>query len=143
MNRSLQWKLVAGFVLVFIAGTMSGFFFASMHARRMFAEFHQPNLVAARMKARLQTELSLTPEQMAAISPIIDKSAAQLEQIRVESGRRVHQTFMDSHREMSTHLTEEQRKKLDEMQQRHRPFHMMHGGPHGPPPPGGDEGPPP
>src|SRR4051794_14183777 len=109
MNGSLKWKLAAGFVLVFIAGAMSGFFFASMHARRMFTEFHQPNLVASRMKERLQRELNLTPEQVAAISPIIDKSAAQLEQIRIDSGRRVHQTFMESHRDMASHLTEEQR----------------------------------
>ena len=142
MNRSLQWKLIAGFILVFIAGAMSGFFFASMQARRMFGEFHQPTLVAARMKERLRTELNLTPEQVAAISPILEKSATQLEQIRMETGRRVHQTFMDSHREMAMHLTGEQRNKLQEMQTRRHSFHRLPGGPHGPPP-GGEEGPPP
>lgn len=138
MNGSLKWKLVAGFLLVFIAGAMTGFFLASMHARRMFGEFHQPNLVAARMNARLRSELNLTPEQAAAIAPIVQKMAGQLEQIRTETGRRVHQTFMDSHREMATHLTEEQRKKMQEMQTRHRAFHMHHGA-HGPE----EEGPPP
>ena len=139
MNRSLQWKLIAGFILVFIAGAMSGFFFASMQARRMFNEFHQPGVVATRMKERLRTELALTPEQMTAIAPIVEKTSTQLEQIRMETGRRVHQTFMDSHREIESHLTDEQRKKFQEIQQRQHAFHhRMHGG-HGPP----GEGPPP
>lgn len=141
MNGSLKWKLIAGFILVFVAGAMTGVFFASMHARRMFAEFHQPSLVAERMNERLKRELNLTPEQVAAISPMVEKMAAQLEQIRMETGRRVHQTFMDSHREMAAHLTEEQRRKLQEMQARHHAFHRFPGGPHRPPP--GDEGPPP
>jgi hypothetical protein len=132
MNGSLKWKLMAGFILVFGAGAMTGVLFASMHARRMFVEFHQPSLVAARMNERLRTELNLTPEQVAAISPLVEKMAAQLEQIRMETGRRVHQTFMDSHKEMAAHLTEEQRRKMLEMQQRHHSMPWLHGG-HGPP----------
>jgi hypothetical protein len=133
MNGSLKWKLIAGFILVFVAGAMTGVFFASMHARRMFVEFHQPGLVAARMNNRLRTELNLTPDQVAAITPIVQKMATQLEQIRMQTGRRVHETFMDAHQEIGTHLTAEQRKKLQEMQERHRTSHWMHGG-HGPPP---------
>jgi hypothetical protein len=133
MNGSLKWKLIAGFILVFVAGTMTGVFFAAMHARRMFIESHQPALVASRMKERLQMELKLTPEQMSEISPIVERAAKQLEQIRTETGRRVHQTFMDSHQEIATHLTEEQRKKLEEMHSQHHTFHWMHGGHPAPP----------
>ena len=132
MNRSLQGKLIAGFILVFLAGAMTGVFFAAMHARHIFIEFHQPDLVASRMKDRLRKELKLTPEQEAKISPIVDKMAAQLEQIRIETGRRVHQTFMDAHRDMAANVTDEQRKKLQQMEQRQHALHMLHGG-HGPP----------
>jgi hypothetical protein len=140
MNGSLKWKLVAGFVLVFVAGAMTGMFFASMHARRMFVEFHQPGLVATRMNDRLRTGLNLTPDQVATISPIVQKMATQLEQIRMQTGRRVHETFMDAHQEIATHLSEEQRKKLEEMQARHHTSHWMHNS-HGPPP--GEGSPPP
>ena len=136
MNGSLRWKLITGFILVFMAGAMTGVFFAAMHARHIFSEVHQPGVMATRMKERLRTELNLTPEQEAKISPIVDKMTTQLQQIRMETGRRVHQTFMDAHREMAANLTEDQRKKLREMEERHHAWHSRHGGhgpPHGPP----------
>jgi uncharacterized GH25 family protein len=128
VNRSLQWKLIAGFILVFVAGAMTGVFFASAHAHHIFIEFHQPDLVSTRTKERLKTELNLTPEQEAKIAPMVDKMAAQLEQIRMETGRRVHQTFMDAHREMAASLTEEQRGKLKQMEEQRHSFHLRHGG---------------
>jgi Spy/CpxP family protein refolding chaperone len=137
MNRALQWKLVAGFILVFIAGGMTGAFIAASHSRRMFIVSHRPELMAQRMRERLRDELKLTPEQLAKISPIIDKSTSQLEEIRTETGRRVHETFVQAHREMAANLTEEQRAKLQQLEARHRQWHGMHG----PPPP--PEGPPP
>jgi len=134
MNGSLKGKLIAGFILVFLAGAMTGAFFSAIHARHIFVEFHRPDMVATRMKERLHSELKLTPEQEAKIWPMVDKMSAQLEQIRKETGQRVHQTFMDAHRDMSANLTDEQRKKLHEMEERHRTFHVMHGPGHGPPP---------
>ncbi len=137
MNGSLRWKLIAGFILVFMAGAMTGVFFAAMHTRHIFSEVHQPGVMATRMKQHLGRELNLTPEQEAKISPIVDKMTTQLQQIRMETGRRVRQTFLDAHQEMAASLTEEQRKKLREMEERHHAWHSRHGG-HGPPdgPPG-------
>jgi Spy/CpxP family protein refolding chaperone len=137
MNRALQWKLIAGFILVFIAGGMTGVFLGASHAHRSFMQWHNPGLFAERMRERLRVELKLTPEQVAKISPIIDKTAVQLEEIRSETGRRVHETFMQAHREMEANLTEEQRAKLQQIEARHRHWHGMHG-PHPPP-----DGPPP
>ncbi len=133
MNRALQWKLIAGFVLVFIAGMMTGALLAASHARNFFFESHEPALVAAHMKERLRGELNLTPDQLNKISPLVDKMAAQLEQIRMETGRRVHETFMESHREMAALLTDEQRHKLEQLEAQHRQWHTLHGPP---PPPG-------
>jgi Spy/CpxP family protein refolding chaperone len=134
MNRSLQWKLIAGFILVFIAGAMTGAFFAVSHSRRIFIESHEPGVMFERMRERLRVELKLTPEQTAKLSPIIEKSTNELEKIRRETGRKVHETFVKAHQEMAVYLTEEQRAKLARMEARHRHRHGMHG-PH--PPPGG------
>lgn len=120
MNRALQWKLIAGFILVFIAGGMTGAFLGAMHARHLFSEFHHPGLMGIRMRDRLRTELNLTPEQVAKISPIIDKTAAQLAEIRKETGRRVHEIMIGAHREMAANLTDDQRLKLQEIEARHR-----------------------
>ncbi len=120
MNRALQWKLIVGFILVFIAGAITGAFLGGLYARHLFFEFHQPALIGARMKERLRTELNLTPDQVAKVSPIIDKTAAQLQKVRQETGRRVHEIMTEAHQEMAANLTDEQRQKLQQIEERHR-----------------------
>src|ERR1700751_1124238 len=126
MNRSLQWKLIAGFILVFIAGAISGAFLGGVYARHQFFAFHRPELIGERMKERLRAELNLTPEQVAKISPIIDKTATQLRDIRRDTARRVHETIAETHRQMSVNLTDEQRQKLQQIEERHRRWRQHH-----------------
>ena len=123
MNRALQWKLIAGFMLVFVAGGITGAFVGGSYARHHFLAFHRPELIAGRMKERLCAELNLTPEQVAKISPIIDKTAAQLRDIRRDTARRVHETIAEAHRQMAVNLTDEQRQKLQQIQEQHRRWH--------------------
>src|SRR5205809_594525 len=120
MNRTLQWKLIAGFLLVFVAGGITGAFVGGSYARRHFFELHHPERIGGRMKERLRAELNLTPEQVAKISPIIDKTAVQLREIRQETARRVHETIAEAHRQMAVNLTDEQRQKLQQIEERHR-----------------------
>jgi Spy/CpxP family protein refolding chaperone len=120
MNRALQWKLIAGFILVFVAGGISGAFLGGLYARHHFFQLHHPQLIGARMKERLRAELKLTPEQVAKISPIIDKAAVQLREIRRDTARRVHETIGEAHRQMAVNLTDEQRQKLQQIEERHR-----------------------
>jgi Spy/CpxP family protein refolding chaperone len=131
MNQALKWKLIAGFILVFVAGGISGALLGGLYARHLFFGFHQPEQIGARMKERLRAELNLTPEQVAKISPIIDKMAVQLRDIRRETGRRVHETIFEAHRQMAVNLTDEQRQKLQQIEERHRRWH--HGRFHEPP----------
>jgi len=80
------------------------------------------------MKERLRAELNLTPEQLAKISPIVDKTTAQLRDIRRDTGRRVHGIIADAHHQMATQLSDEQRQKLRQMEERHRRWrhHRFH-----------------
>jgi Spy/CpxP family protein refolding chaperone len=126
MNRALQWKLIAGFLLVFVAGGITGAFVGGSYARHHFLELHRPERIGAQMKDRLRAELNLTPEQVAKISPIIDKTAAQLRVIRRDTGQRVHQVMADAHREMAANLTDEQRQKLQQIEERHRRWRHHH-----------------
>jgi len=128
MNTALKWKLIAGFLLVFIAGGVTGAFVAAVTTRHfLFAASHH-GMAAERMRARRKTELNLTPEQLAKISPIIDKTAAELEDIRKDTARRVHQTFSEAHQQIAADLTPEQREKLEQMRARHhRWMHRFHG----------------
>ena len=132
MNRALQWKLIAAFILVFVAGGISGAFLGGLYAQHHFFAFHRPELIGGRMKERLRTELNLTPDQVAKISPIIDKTTLQLRDIRRDTARRVHETIAESHKQMATILTEEQRQKLQQIQERHQRWRHRHF--HEPPP---------
>jgi len=127
MNGALKWKLVAGFVLVFVAGGIAGAALGGFYARHVFFDVHHPRRVGDRMKERLRTELSLTTEQVAKISPIVDKTAAQLQEIRRDTGRRVHEIMAEAHNEIAVNLTDEQRQKLQQIEERHRRWRHRHG----------------
>ena len=120
MNGALKWKLVAGFVLVFVAGGIAGAALGGFYARHLFFDVHHSRRVGERMKERLRTELSLTPDQVAKVSPIIDKTTAQLREIRRDTGRRVHEIMTEAHKEIAANLTDEQRQKLQQIEERHR-----------------------
>jgi Spy/CpxP family protein refolding chaperone len=126
MNQALKWKLIAGFILVFVAGGISGAFLGGLYARHLFFGFHQPEQIGARMKERLRAELKLTPEQVAKISPIVDKTALQLRGIRQDTAQRVHETIAEAHQEMAATLTDEQRQKLQQIEERHRRWRHRH-----------------
>jgi Spy/CpxP family protein refolding chaperone len=134
MNRALKWKLLAGFVLVFLAGGMTGAFIAASQTHHLFFAPYRGAL-SDRMRSRLRIQLRLTDEQLAKISPVIDKTATQLEAIRTETGRRVHETFAEAHREIAADLTPEQRAKLQEIEERHRRWFHRGRGPHESPTP--------
>ena len=121
MNPTLKWKLISGFLLVFIAGGVTGAFFSAMMARHFFPPRH--GIVAQHMRERLRHELNLTPEQVKKITPAIERSATELERIRLASARRVRQTFQETHDEISENLTDEQRVRLQHMHQRRE--HLM------------------
>jgi Spy/CpxP family protein refolding chaperone len=134
MSNSLRWKLIVAFVLVFLAGVATAFFGAA----HLAIFFHHPGsgATAQHMKEHLRSELKLTPEQVGQISPIVDQATANLEAKREETGREVRAIFEDMHARIAPLLTPEQKKRLEEMEQRHR--QMMHRRgfqPHPPPPP--------
>jgi len=133
MTTALKWKLIAGFLLVFVAGGLTGGFVAATTIRNYFFGAGHHAVAAQRMRERLKSELNLTPEQMTKIGPIIDKTAAQLQEIRMDTARRVRQTFDEAHRQVSANLTPEQQAKYEELRQRHHRMMRRFRHPEGPP----------
>src|SRR6266480_6651792 len=97
MSSALKWKLIAGFVLVFLAGGATGVFVSATTAHHFFGAHHH-GFAAQAMKNRFQRQVKLTDEQLTKISPIIEKTGAQLEQIRGDTGRRVREIIAEAHR---------------------------------------------
>lgn len=123
MNKSLRWRLILAFVLVFLAGAVCGFF-GAMHCGRFIFAHARSGSLAEHMKRQLQWELKLTPEQVRQISPIIDRATSQLQAKSEQTMRDVRTIFEETHRQMQPFLSPEQRTKLEEIEQRHR--RMLH-----------------
>jgi Spy/CpxP family protein refolding chaperone len=129
MNSGLKWKLIAGFLLVFIAGGATGVFMTMAIGHHFMFAQHAPGVVAQTMKNRLRWQLRLTDEQMAKISPIIDKTATQLAEIRGDTGKRVRDVIVESHKEIAQYLTPEQQQRLKQVEERRRQWMQQHHGP--------------
>jgi hypothetical protein len=134
MSSSLRWKLVIAFLLVFLAGAASGFFGGLHRAHWMFAR-HRAGSLAEHLKQHLRAELQLSPQQVDEISPIVNRASSQLEAKREQTAREVRTIFEQMHNGIAPLLTPEQRRRLEEMEQRHRRLMHRHGFVPPPPPP--------
>jgi len=141
MNSELKWKLAFAFLLVFVAGGMTGAFFG-IHGLRHHMMLGPPHSgdVPDRMREHLRRTLDLTADQEKKIGPIVDATSAKLEAIRVETAERVRTVMEESKKEVTPLLTPEQQKKLDNLESEHRKMMMHHG--FLPPPPPKDRPPP-
>jgi Spy/CpxP family protein refolding chaperone len=146
MSAFSQWKTIAYAVAIFVAGGISGGALTVYEVKQnLFAPPREQEL-ALRLRTRLQTKLALTPEQVAQVNPIIDKAAAQLRSIRLDTIQQVNKVFEDTYAQISAILTPDQRAKLAIMQKErlammelhrqenhHHPGDADHGGPGGSP----------
>ena len=133
MNSGLKWKLAFAFLLVFLAGIMTGTLLSHIHIKRRFLGPPHSGDVAGRMREHLRRGLDLTPEQEAKILPIVESTSAKLEAIRVETAERVRAVMAESKREMAPQLSPEQQEKLEKLEAHHRRVLLHHGFPHHPP----------
>jgi Spy/CpxP family protein refolding chaperone len=118
MTSSLTWRLVLGFALVFIAGVATGNFISVACSHRGWLGAHDH--LAKQIQTRMTKELGLTQEQIEKGGPIFVKEANELEQVRRDTHRRVHDIIAEAHHELAPLLTAEQRAKLEAMEASHR-----------------------
>lgn len=120
MSVPLRWKLIGGFLLVFIAGGIAGAFVGAMQSRHhRFAAAQNGSLVET-VRKRMQSRLDLTPEQMVRARPVLDHAAHQLEQIRDGTGRSVREIFDQTDQQLAPELTAAQRKKMEQLEAQRR-----------------------
>ncbi len=120
MSAPLRWKLLGGFLLVFVAGLVLGIYLGAEQARRHRLEGDGHSALVAKVRNRMRTRLDLTPDQLKATAPIFDETARKLEDIRMETGKQVRQAFAEADRALAPHLTQEQRAKMETLEAEHK-----------------------
>lgn len=149
-------KLVLLLAGIFLAGAVSGGFLTANYLRGQARERGMPERWGPERLKLLEKRLELTPEQMAALKPIIRRDVDALNKLRQSSFAETRRILQRIEADTAALLTPEQKKKFDalneEMRERVRKQFEQRRGERGekregrpPGPPSGDEpgGPPP
>jgi Spy/CpxP family protein refolding chaperone len=118
---SLGKRKFAAYVLViFLAGAGSGALVAWQVARRVPVAPSTPAEIGARLRARFETQLDLTPEQRHKVDPMIDQAMLRVEAIRQETASHVFANVSQLHEQMLPVLTPEQKTKFEALERERR-----------------------
>jgi len=111
-----KWKLGLYVAVIFLAGAASGGLIGWQVCRRTAVPPMPTTEIAARLRARFQSRLGLTPDQMEKVGPMIDDSMRRLEVIRRETATRIFSNVSKMHEEVVQALTPEQRARFDDLE---------------------------
>jgi Spy/CpxP family protein refolding chaperone len=127
MTKAQPWKVVLYATLIFVAGLFIGVL-AGPHLLRTFLRPPTPAEMSRHIFARLQSRLSLTPEQTAQIKPLVEQTASDIEGIRVATTKQISERIAETDSKIATFLSPEQKVKLEQMQAERRD-RIRHGPP--------------
>jgi Spy/CpxP family protein refolding chaperone len=122
MTTQSKWKLGTYVCAIFLAGAGSGAVVAWEMSRRTPVPPRPPVEIGARLRARFQSQLSLTPEQLQKIDPMIDQAMHRVEAIRNETASKVFANVASLDEQLLTVLTPEQKVKLEELERDRRDY---------------------
>jgi Spy/CpxP family protein refolding chaperone len=122
MNALGKWKLGLYVLAIFLAGGGSGALIAWQVSRRTPVAPLPPAEIGARLRARFQSRLELTPDQAKKIDPMIDQAMRQVEAIRKETASRVFANVSKLHEQVLTVLTTQQKAKFEELERERRNY---------------------
>jgi Spy/CpxP family protein refolding chaperone len=127
MTKASSWKVVLYATLIFVAGLFIGVL-AGPYVQRTFLRPPTPTEMSRHILARLESRLSLTPEQTAQIKPLMEQTASDIEAIRVATTKQVSDRIAETNSKIATFITPEQKAKLDQMEVERRE-RMRHASP--------------
>ena len=122
-------KLATYVVVIFLAGAASGALVAWQVSRRVPVAPMTPAEIGARLRARFQTRLDLTPEQRQKVDPMIDQAMLRVETIHQETASHVFANVSQLHEQMLTVLTPEQKTKFEAFERERRDYLRQKFGP--------------
>jgi Spy/CpxP family protein refolding chaperone len=127
MTKARSWKVVLYATLIFAAGLFIGVL-TGPHVLRTFLHPPTPAEMSRHILARMQSRLSLTPEQTAQIKPLVEQTASDIDAIRAATTKQVSDRIAETNSKIAPFITPEQKVKLDQMEAERRE-HMRHGPP--------------
>ena len=129
MNSLGKSKLALYVLAIFLAGSGSGALIAWKVCRHMPVVSRPPAEIGARLRARFQSQLALTPEQARKIDPMIDQAMRRVEDIRKETASHVFANVSNLHEQVLVVLTPEQKVKFEDLERERRDYLRQKFGP--------------
>jgi len=129
MTSPGKWKLGVYVLAIFLAGGGSGTLIGWQVCRRTPVAPVPPAEIGARLRARFQSQLALTPDQAQKIEPMIDQAMRRVEAIRKDTASQVFANVSNLHEQMLTVLTPGQKVKFEELERARRDYLRQKFGP--------------
>jgi len=129
MNSLGKRKLGFYVLVLFLAGAGSGALISWQVCRSMPVPSRTPAQIGARLRARYQSQLALTPEQVQKIDPIIDQGTRRVQAIRVETASNIFANVATMDEQMLKVLTPEQRVRFEVLERERRDYLRQKFGP--------------
>ena len=129
MTSPGKWKLGVYVLAIFLAGGGSGTLIGWQVCRRTPVAPVPPAEIGARLRARFQSQLALTPDQVRQIEPMIDQAMRRVEAIRKDTASQVFANVSNLHEQILTVLTPEQKVKFEELERERRDYLRQKFGP--------------
>lgn len=120
-------------LVIFTAGAITGAFVAPYFGRS-FIRPPRPGEISHHLMEHLRTALNLTDAQTAQIRPLVEKTGADLEQIRRDTTQRVRHRLDEANTQIMALLNPQQQIALRKLEAKHRD-RMRHSHDFGEPPP--------
>lgn len=147
-----RWKAIAGILVIFLLGAMSGVLGTSLVVKHRIEMFHEkgPPSFKPLFMSRFGNRLDLTQKQRMEVGRILDSLHLQLRQLRHDFHPKVKTAFDNAFKEIEEKLTPSQKQKMEQLlKEWPRPFRFGHHHRHedhrgfdkpAPPPPGASPG---
>jgi Spy/CpxP family protein refolding chaperone len=129
MTTLSKRKLGLYLLALFLAGGGSGALITWQVCRRAPVAPLPPAEIGARLRARFQSRLDLTPDQVQTINPFIDQAMRRVEAIRSETANRVFANVSNLHEQILLVLTPEQKVRFEELERERRAYLRQKFGP--------------
>jgi hypothetical protein len=129
MSAPGKWKLGLYVLAIFLAGGGTGAFITWRICEGRAVTPLPPAEIGARLRARFQARLDLTPEQAGKINPLIDQAMRQVEVIRKDTASHVFANVSNLHEQVLLVLTPEQKAKFEQLERERRDYLRQKFGP--------------